>query len=93
MKTANKSYIGIDLFRVIAAILIIAIHTSPFGSYNTWADFVLTRVIARVAVPFFFMTSGFFLISRYQYSTKKIGSVCQKDSVDLRCGDCALHSY
>ncbi len=78
MKTANKSYIGIDLFRVIAAILIIAIHTSPFGSYNTWADFVLTRVIARVAVPFFFMTSGFFLISRYQYSTKKLGVFVKK---------------
>lgn len=78
MRTANKSYIGIDLFRVIAAILIIAIHTSPFGSYSAWADFVLTRVIARVAVPFFFMTSGFFLISRYQYSTKKLGMFAKK---------------
>ena len=72
MKTANKNYIGIDIFRVIAAIFIIAIHTSPFCSYNAWADFILTRVIARIAVPFFFMTSGFFLISRYQYSTKKL---------------------
>ena len=78
MRTANKSYIGIDLFRVIAAILIIAIHTSPFGSYSAWADFVLTRVIARVAVPFFFMTSGFFLISRYQYSTKRLGMFVKK---------------
>lgn len=78
MRTANKSYIGIDLFRVIAAILIIAIHTSPFGSYSTWTDFVLTRVIARIAVPFFFMTSGFFLISRYQYSTKKLGMFVKK---------------
>ena len=35
-------------------------------------DFVLTRVIARVAVPFFFVTSGFFLISRYGYQTEKL---------------------
>lgn len=78
MKTANKSYIGIDVFRVIAAVLIIAIHTSPLGSYSALADFILTRVIARIAVPFFFMTSGFFLVSRYQYSTKKLSMFVKK---------------
>jgi alanine racemase len=72
MKTVNKSYIGIDLFRIVAAILIIVIHTSPLSTYSEWGDFILTRVIARIAVPFFFMTSGFFLISRYQYNTKKL---------------------
>lgn len=61
----RKSYAGLDWFRLIAAFLIVAIHTSPLVSYSRTADFILTRVIARVAVPFFFMTSGFFLISRY----------------------------
>lgn len=61
----KKSYTGIDLFRVIAALLIVAIHTSPLLSFSTTGDFILTRIIARIAVPFFFMTSGFFMISRY----------------------------
>lgn len=64
MKT-KEVYSGIDCFRVISALLVIAIHTSPLLSLNAVSDFVLTRVIARVAVPFFFMASGFFLIPQY----------------------------
>lgn len=68
----NKSYTGIDCFRLVASLLIIAIHTSPLGSFGETGNFILTRIIARVAVPFFFMTSGFFLISRYAYNDSKL---------------------
>lgn len=68
----KKYYTGIDLFRLISALLVVAIHTSPLSSISETSDFILTRVIARVAVPFFFMTSGFFLISKYNHSTKKL---------------------
>lgn len=68
----NKCYAGIDYFRFIAALLIITIHTSPLVSFSETGDFILTRVIARVAVPFFFMTSGFFMISRYTSGTDKL---------------------
>lgn len=61
----DSSYTNIDRFRLIAALLVIAIHTSPLLSVNETADFILTRISARVAVPFFFMVSGFFLISKY----------------------------
>ncbi|MCM1568665.1 MAG: serine racemase VanT catalytic subunit [Roseburia sp.] len=61
----NENYGGIDVFRMLAALLIIAIHTSPLASFTETGDLILTRIVARVAVPFFFMTSGFFLISRY----------------------------
>ena len=54
-------YAGIDRFRIIAAVLVIAIHTSPLTTVNGTADFILTRIVARVAVPFFFMASGYFL--------------------------------
>ena len=59
-----RAYTGIDAFRMVAALLVVAIHTAPLGDVNPTADFILTRVIARVAVPFFFMTSGFFLFGR-----------------------------
>ena len=48
MRAESKSYTGIDCFRMIAAVLIIAIHTSPLGTYSELGDFILTRVIARV---------------------------------------------
>lgn len=59
----QQETVGIDYFRIVAALLVVANHTSPLSSVNGAADFVLTRVIARVAVPFFFMTSGFYLLS------------------------------
>lgn len=58
----RKQYAGIDRFRMLAAFLVIAIHTSPLASFSETGDFILTRIIARVAVPFFFMASGFFLL-------------------------------
>lgn len=68
----SKTYIGIDYFRFVAAFLVIAIHTSPLITYSETGDFILTRIVARVAVPFFWMTSGFFLISRYAYNADKL---------------------
>lgn len=68
----NKYYTGIDYFRLIAALLIIAIHTSPLGKISDIGNFILTRVVARVAVPFFFTASGFFMLSRYDYMGKRL---------------------
>lgn len=74
----TKDYTGIDYFRLIASLLIVAIHTSPLASFSKTGDFILTRVIARIAVPFFLMTSGFFLISRYACSAKRLGDFVKK---------------
>ena len=79
--TKNKNYTGIDYFRFIAALLIVAIYTSPLASFSETGDFILTRIIARVAVPFFLMTSGFFLISRYTYNTEKLGAFVKKTAL------------
>lgn len=62
---------GIDRFRLIAAALVIAIHTSPLESYNASADFFLTRILARIAVPFFFMVTGQFIVSELFKSSGK----------------------
>lgn len=55
---------GIEAFKFIAAILVIAIHTSPLESYSLDGDFILTRVLARIAVPFFFMVTGYFVLPK-----------------------------
>ena len=49
---------ALDRFRLAAAVLVAAIHTSPLTTYTALGDFYLTRVLGRVAVPFFLMVSG-----------------------------------
>lgn len=58
----RRSCGGLDIFRMAAALLVIAIHTSPLSSFSPEADFFLTRILARVAVPFFFMVTGQFAL-------------------------------
>lgn len=45
---------GIDLFRIIAALMVVAIHTFPFNSLSPFLDEMITLTLFRVAVPFFF---------------------------------------
>ena len=59
-----KGFPALDRFRLLAAVLVVAIHTSPLASVSQAGDFLLTRLLARVAVPFFLMVSGHFLFRR-----------------------------
>lgn len=60
----NMNYVGIDRFRLAAAVLVIAIHTSPLLTYSKTGDIILAGILARTAVPFFFMATGFFLFQK-----------------------------
>jgi len=51
----------LDWFRVLFAVLVVAIHTDPLETVFPVGNLILTRIIARVAVPFFFMATGYFL--------------------------------
>lgn len=76
--SAKEGYVGIDIARIVAAFLVVAIHTSPLSSFSETGDFVLTRVVARLAVPFFFMTSGFFLLSAKKRSVEAVRSFAKR---------------
>ncbi len=62
----RKNYGAVDNFRLAGAFLIVAIHTSPLQSFSEVADFLVTYCIGRVAVPFFLMVTGFFVLAPYQ---------------------------
>ncbi|BCJ95014.1 membrane bound serine racemase VanT [Anaerocolumna cellulosilytica] len=64
----RNEYITLDFFRIIGAFLIVAIHTSPLASINSTADFIVTRIFARIAVPFFLMVTGYFILPTYIHS-------------------------
>ncbi len=56
---------AIDPFRVIAALLIIAVHTAPLSSCHETADFLFSYCLSRIAVPFFLMTTGYYTLSPF----------------------------
>ena len=63
-----KVYPGVDLVKFIAALLVVAIHISPVASYGKEIDFFLRNYFARIAVPYFFVASGFFLFGKISFS-------------------------
>lgn len=64
----RKNYAGIDGFRLIAAFMVIAIHTAPFSIVDDEIDYLLTYCLSRVAVPFFLMATGYFVLAPYVFS-------------------------
>lgn len=69
-----RKYIIIDYFRIIAALMVIGIHTSPFNSLSKiniifgYINFFLVQVLFRIAVPFFFTITGYFLYKNNTFS-------------------------
>lgn len=57
----RKQYPQLDLMKLIMAVLVVMIHTEPFAIQRGQFLSELYDDILRLAVPFFFMTSGFLL--------------------------------
>lgn len=60
----NHRINSIDIARLFAAILVIAIHTQAIMWFSDRANGNI-QILTRVAVPFFFCTSGYFLQKGY----------------------------
>lgn len=71
MKKTRNNFAALDIFKVICAILIVAIHTRPFSEISGTLDFYLCDVIARIAVPYFFTASGYFLFKKLEMRNGK----------------------
>jgi serine/alanine racemase len=61
---AKPNFAGLDYVKFLAAILVIANHTGPLLSYDANADFLISGILTRIAVPIFFMTSGYFFFRK-----------------------------
>ena len=65
----NKQNNAIDLAKFICAVFVVAIHVAPFGTADGttvigYLNFFIQDYLARIAVPFFFITSGYFLFRK-----------------------------
>lgn len=59
-----KQKSSLDIAKFLCAILILIIHTNPFGSYSKILSFGFRNVVCVIAVPFFFATSGYLLAEK-----------------------------
>jgi serine/alanine racemase len=66
MNIAKNTYPTADLFKFICAILIIGVHTEPFA-FNYWLDKGF-GLITRLAVPYFFVASSYFLFRNMNFT-------------------------
>lgn len=57
----KKTYNSIDLFKLLMAIAVVAIHTNPIVKWKNPIAIHIVMMIEDWAVPFFFVASGFFL--------------------------------
>lgn len=80
-----KNFNCIDLLKFLCAILVFTIHISPFqGETSEFARYVcfgLQHCVCRVAVPFYFASSGFFLFKKmsfYKLDKEIIKTYCFK---------------
>lgn len=59
-----RKIVSFDFIKLFMAFLIVAIHVFPFSSISLEFDFFFTRVFCRIGVPFFLMTTGYFVLYR-----------------------------
>ena len=57
----KKLFRGIDLAKFVASFLVVALHFPPLADLSGDLSVLLTNGVTRIAVPFFFCCSGFFL--------------------------------
>lgn len=59
-----KQKSSLDIAKFLCAILVLIIHTDPFGSYSKMLSFGFRNVVCIIAVPFFFAASGYLLAEK-----------------------------
>ncbi len=67
----RENYNFINFTRFICSILVIGIHTSPLQGIEPNLNYFTRSILFRLAVPFFFINSGYFLADKLFCSDKK----------------------
>lgn len=74
----KRNFESIDLMKFICAILVVAIHLLPLGRpdnpLGVWCSRILRMHVARIAVPFFFMATGFLVFRKTDRSSFTLGN-------------------
>lgn len=57
MNASNTNLSGVDVVKLFAAVMVLALHSNE--TYNEYVPSMFTHVFCQLAVPFFFLSSGY----------------------------------
>lgn len=57
----KKQYHAIDIMKFFSAVMVVVVHSMPLMPFSREANFIIINIVGRFAVPFFFISSGFFV--------------------------------
>ncbi|MBQ2886787.1 MAG: acyltransferase [Alphaproteobacteria bacterium] len=63
-KMIENTFCWVDIAKFFFSICIVLLHTSAIDFIGEVPSFYVTRIVFRMAVPFFFVCSGFFLATK-----------------------------
>lgn len=67
-----KKKLNVDVIRFLVAICVITVHTFPLAGLNETLDYVFTRILFRLCVPFFLLITGYFVVDETLKDRKKL---------------------
>ena len=79
----TKSYELLDIFKFIFCIMIIGIHTDLLNYFSSNTNWYVMHLLFRLAVPFFFITSGFLYGSKILKKDADISPITKKYLIRL----------
>lgn len=66
----RKQYYLVDVVKFICCFFVVALHTGFLSAFDLTTSFWIEKAILRIAVPFYFMTSGFLLGKKLNGTTE-----------------------
>ena len=78
----RTDYPNLDLAKIVCALLVVVIHTSPLDNTSALAGFYLGDVIARIAVPLFLLSPVFCFFAVLRL---KMAGLCAPDPISEGC--------
>jgi len=77
----KRQYASIDIARYVLALLVVCIHTFPFLEISETFNTYFIHTVCRLAVPFFFTTSGFFFFRNYDSENEDLNETRLKKAL------------
>lgn len=74
----KRNYELLDIFKFIFCIMIIAIHTNLLYDFSEDTNWYITHLVLRLAVPFFFIVSGFLYGTKILQKNANISLITKK---------------
>lgn len=85
LELVHKEYKGLDIMKFVMAIVVVAIHTRPEMSFNSSLARQIFEAIYSLAVPFFFIASGFLLFRKISLPLTEEGEQRIKSYLSRMC--------